>query len=323
MKTAVVVRYGGIGDMFQASSILPGLKDLGYRIVVNTTPAGKDVLLHDPHVDDWIIQEPGEIPTERLGDHWANIASRCDRFINLSETVEGALYSVPRRPQHYWPKEARHLTMNVDAIALTHAVAGVPLPPRYRFYATDSERKWARGTRSAMGKGRVVLWVLSGSSVHKSWPYMDRIIARAMLLLPDVKIVLVGEDLAKLLEAGWENEPRVIRKCGEWSVRKTLSFAKEADLLIGPETGILYGMGLERIPKIVFLSHSSVGNLYLGWKNCTALLPQGCPCYPCHQLHYGFEFCRRDPVTGAALCQARIDPENVWKALLEALGGGK
>lgn len=323
MKTAVVVRYGGIGDMFQASSVLPGLKAQGFRVVVNTTPEGKEVIRHDPHVDDWIIQERGAVPQEQLGEFWKKMSDRCDRFINLSESVEGTLYPIPGRPAYYWPHEARRLWLgSIDIIELTHAIAGVPYRPSYRFYRTRDEARRAQKCRRKL-RGRVILWVLSGSSVHKSWPYLDQIIARIMLRLPDVKVVLTGEPDCVLLEQGWEREIRVIRKSGKWTIRDTLSFAPEADLIIGPETGILYGMGLMPVPKIVTLSHSSIGNLYRHWTNCTTLIPDGCPCYPCHQLHYGFDFCRRDDETGVALCQARISAEDMWQAILRALGERK
>jgi ADP-heptose:LPS heptosyltransferase len=314
MKTAVVVRYGGIGDMFQASSVLPGLKAQGYRVVMNTTPSGQEVLKHDPHIDDWIIQQPGEVAREKLSDHWRYISERCDKFINLSETVEGVLYPTVERAAFYWPKDARHFLCDIDQVHLTHLVAGVPPGPCYRFYATPKEQKWAFKIRKRMG-GKVILWVLSGSSVHKVWPYLDQCIARIMLRLPDVKVVLVGEELAQILEMDWKNEPRVIGKCGKWSVRKTLAFAHEADLVIGPETGVLYGMGLQKVPKIVTLSHSSMENLYNHWRNVVALMPEACECYPCHRLHNSFDFCHRDEETGVALCQAKISLDAMWDAI--------
>jgi hypothetical protein len=69
------------------------------------------------------------------------------------------------------------------------------------------------------------------------------------------------------------------------------------------------------VPKIVTLSHSSVENLTKHWKNCTNLTPKATPCYPCHQLHYGSEFCPRDEGTGVAKCQADISADVMWAAM--------
>jgi len=171
-------------------------------------------------------------------------------------------------------------------------------------------------------KGPIIMWVLSGSSVHKAWPYMDKIIARILLTWPDATIVLTGDPLSKILEAGWENESRVLKTCGEWNARKSLSFAQVCDMVIGPETGIMNAVGLMDMPKIITLSHSSVENLSKHWVKTTALEPRGCDCWPCHQLNHSFTQCPRDEKTGVAVCQAKISPESMWAAIKEHQSSG-
>lgn len=198
-----------------------------------------------------------------------------------------------------------------------HTIAELPYEPAQRFYPTDDERAWARKERNKIG-GRIILWSLSGSAVHKTWPYLDAVIARLMLRDKDTKVVLTGDHLCQVLEAGWETESRVVRKSGVWTIRETLAFAQVADVVVGPETGVLNAVGFESVPKVITLSHSSIENLTRDWVNCTNLVPTTA-CYPCHQLHYSFEHCYRDDETGVAACQASISADEMYSAIIDSL----
>jgi len=90
-KTACVVRYGGFGDMIMAASLFPILKELGYQVVVNTTERGADLLKSDPHIDLILKQNTDQVPNHELTEYWAMMAGWFDKFINLSESVEGRL----------------------------------------------------------------------------------------------------------------------------------------------------------------------------------------------------------------------------------------
>lgn len=318
-KTAIVIRYGAFGDMIQASTVLPGLKEQGYHVIVNTTAKGEEILRHDPHVDEFIIQDTNQVPNSELGPYWDRLKERCDKFINLSESVEGSLLALPGRCQRDWPHEARHAYMDHNYLEVTHGIAGVPFPARATFYPSDDEIEWAQAERRRIGGSIVVMFALAGSSGHKTWPYLDTILARMMLTYKDSRVVLVGDALCQLLEIGWENEARVVKKSGVWSIRETLAFAKVCDLVIGPETGVLNAVGLEDIPKVIMLSHSSVENLTKHWKNCISLVPRATKCYPCHMMHYSFKDCPRDSATGTAKCQADIPPDLAWEAMLKFL----
>lgn len=314
-KTCAVVRLGAFGDMIQASSILPALKEQGYHVTVYTATRGYDVVKHDPHIDAFVLQDPDQVPIHELGEFWKWLKGRYTRFINLSESVEGSLLAVPGTAAHGWPHELRHALMNVNYLEMAHGVAGVPFPPRQKFYPTDVEAAWARKERQKMGGAPVILWTLSGSSIHKAWPYLDQTVARTLLEWPNARVVLVGDELSKTLEQGWEAEPRVLRRSGEWTIRQTLAFIEQADLLVGPETGVMNAAGLHPVKKVVTLSHSSEENLTKHWKNCVALTPKNTACYPCHQMHYSSEFCPRDEKEGVAKCQADISVDAMWEAM--------
>ena len=140
-----------------------------------------------------------------------------------------------------------------------------------------------------------------------------------MLSYRDTHVVMVGDDYCKILEVGWEKEPRVHLQSGEWSIRQSMAFAEVADLIIGCETGLLNAAGSLSVPKIVTLSHSSEEMLTKHWKNVTALRqPEGVGCnkQPCRQLHRNWLHCPRHEETGTALCQYHIDVEMMWSAIV-------
>ena len=325
-KSVCVQRYGGFGDMMQMSSILPGLKDQGYIVTLNTDPQGFDVVKNDPNIDEVFLQETGQVENTELGQYWEKLSDCFDKFVMLSESVEGSLLAIPERRPAAWHPDFRRMVMgNVDYLEATHAIAEVPLPPKVRFYSTPEEKTWANGFRKSLGKDTfVILWALSGSSVHKTWPYLDMIIARLMETFPNVKVITCGDELSTVLEQGWENEPRVVTKSGEWSIRKTLTFAERCDLVIGPETGVLNAVSMLSVPKFLMLSHSGLNNIGRNWKNLTLFTPDMTPCYPCHILHRGFDLCCRDEITGTAMCCANISVEKVWTKMFELIkGSGK
>lgn len=324
-KTCAVVRYGGFGDMVQTSSILPHLKDQGYHITMFTTPRGHNIVKHDPHIDEFFIQDKDQVPNEEIVPFWDAWKPKFDKWINLSESVEGTFLAMKGRTLWEWPDHARHAWTNRNYLEYVHIIAGVPQKYKTKFYPTRKEILWAEKRYKKIGK--CILWVLDGSSVHKHWPWMDNAIAR-ILLNSDYKIITVGNKLSAMLEMGWENEPRVITKSGKWDIRKTLTFAQTCDMVVGPETGVLNAVGLMGVPKIVFLSHSSEENLTKHWKNCYPLIPEGCQCYPCHKMIHGWDDCKRSttetPMGDKTLliegadCQVKIDPAQFGNAFNEA-----
>lgn len=317
-RTCLLIRYGAFGDMLQAASVFPLLKEEGYHLTVNVCTRGYGVVKHDPNVDAWIVQDDDEVPNEKLSEYWQELGKDFDRVINLSECTEGTLLLVPGRRTFVLPKPARHAICDVNYQEFIHMMAGVDMHFQGVFHATKTEKKKAASRRRGMGPGPVILWALAGSSVHKTYPFTDAVVAK-LLKTTAAKVVFVGDELCQILEVGWENEKRVICKSGKWSIRETLAFVNEADIIVGPETGVLNAAANLPVPKVVLLSHSTEENLSKHWQNATAIVPDSlsAPCYPCHRLHYTREFCPIDEPTNAALCAASIDPERVFQAISE------
>ncbi len=330
-KTAAVVRYGAFGDLMQASSVLAGLKKQGYHVTLFSSPPGSDVIRHDPNIDVHFLQDKDQVPNPALGEYWGYWKKRFDKWVNLSESVEGTFLALPGRVQHEWPPALRHRHMNVNYLQHMHELAGVPDEIAMRFYATKEEKAWARAEREKMGK-TLVLWQLAGSSrMHKTYPYLDEIVARLMITYPDVEVVLTGGPECRMLEDGWHEEKRVHCTSGLWTIRQTLAFLEEADVIVGAETGVMNAAALLPQPKIVFLSHSTRNNLTRDWRNTVALSAPRTSCPgrgeneapACHMMHYTFEFCRKGEEKGVAACMEEIHPAMVWEALQNAIRSGK
>ena len=321
-KTCAVVRYGAWGDGIQTSSVFPGLKEQGYHVTLYTTPRCYEVLKHEPLIDRVVLQDTEQVPNLWLGDFWAHLKTKYDKFINLSESVEAQFLAMPDRIPYQWPQEARHKLMNHNYGEMLHQIAMVPYKgkPESRFYAMEDERAWAIAQKREFGAAPLIMWVLSGSAIHKVYPHIDTVIARVMLTYPEAKIITVGDERCrKMLEQPWEKEPRIIRRSGVLDIRQTMAMAQQCDLVIGPETGVMSAVAMESMAKIVMLSHSSNENLTRDWINTFALFSFKTPCQPCHKLVYNWSQCNRDEETGTSQCMADIPPDGVWHALKAAL----
>jgi ADP-heptose:LPS heptosyltransferase len=327
-KSVCVVRHGGFGDQIQAASLFPELKRQGFHLTVLTDQKGRDILEHDPHVDEWFMIDRGQVPPGELVWFWKVTALHFDRFVNLNESVEGTFLAMPGRVQHSWPHEVRHARLNVNYAEHAAAIAQIPFKPEGRFYASAEETKWVADElariKADMNKDVpmlgvdqpvfVILWTLSGSSPHKATPNQDIVISEILQRLTRAVIVTVGDVACKILEAGWEEAARIVRRSGEWSIRQTLAFAQACDLVIGPETGVLSSVAYLPLRKVVMLSHSSIENLTKHWI-ATDSIPGVAHCYPCHQLHYTAEFCPQDPETHMAMCQRGVRPEAIYEPI--------
>lgn len=321
-KTCAILRYGAYGDVLQTSSILPGLKEQGFHVTWYCSERGYEVIKNDPRVDEFVVQGDNQVPADELVHLTAYLTRKYDRVVNLCESVEGSLLPSPRHAPFYWHKMARHLLCDHNYVEMQHIMAGVSFDgnPEIKFYPTEEEAKWAREQREKC-PGPVVVWALSGSSVHKIWPYVDTVVARIRLAVPNAVIVLTGGPGDAELAYPWRKDPNVWCKAGIWSIRQSMAFAQVADLVVGPETGMVNAVSMEQFPsKILFLSHSSVKNLCRDWKSTIAFAAEGAHCYPCHQLHtQGFDYCTRHE-DGGALCAVMITPDAVWKAVKHVLG---
>lgn len=314
-KICAVMKLGAHGDALWASSVFPHLREQGFHVVLYTQDTGEEVLRHDPNIDR-LIKFESRVPMAELGELFAWLEVKYKHARILVEAVEGTLLPSPRKIQYHFPAAMRHKLMNFNYLEMHHLVAKVPLEPRVRFYPSAEEMYWANGLRASL-QPHVVVLVPNGSSCSKSWPYAGEL-AKRLLEREDVTVVMLGDER----NCTFEPHPRLMKIGLEWDVRRAMTFAQLASVVVGQETGLLNAVSHEKdVHKIVLLSHSSVENLTRDWPNTASIreLPEcGLP-GACHRLHYNWEHCNKDEATNAAKCQAMISVNAVLQRILEAL----
>lgn len=329
-KRALVIRYGGIGDMIQTASIFPELQKQGYHVTLNCRAETACVLERDPHINEWMVQATDFVPNQALAPYWQEISQRYDKVVNLCESIEGALLLLADRLQSKYPAALRRKMIGgVNYLERTHDIADVPHNYAPKFYYATEERSWA--LQEARCGGPVILWAISGSSPHKVWPWTHIVISWLLQRTPAHIFITADPGIGKQLQDAILEElqksgadlSRVHGVAGKWTIRQTLTFAIFADCVVGPETGVMNAVCTNAVPKVIYLSHSSETNLTRDWVNTRVLTPEAdrAPCYPCHQLHPDWSTCHQDEATNAALCAAGISPDRVFRAIALAIGG--
>ena len=293
-KRACICRYGALGDMVMITPLIKALHDDGYEVTMNITPYAAPVLDHNPYVSNVIFQEREAIPNKDLGPYWKEWAEEYDRYINLSESIEGKLLKVEGRRDYFTSQEYREATCGgVNYYDQTMRLGRYPdrIGTRGELFFSPAERKEAEAFRKEH-KGKFIIgWGMNGSSHHKMYPLMPPVLDEWLVTRTDVVVVCLGGPEAIRHEF---DHPQVVRTAGQWSLRRSIAFiALVADAVIGPESMVMNVAACYDKPKIVFLSHSDTDNLTKYWTNTVVLTPDRAiaPCYPCHQLHYTLESC--------------------------------
>lgn len=291
---ACIVRYGALGDMVMITPLIRQLAEDGYEVTMNITPYAAPVIENNPFVHNLILQEREAIPNRDLGKYWDEWKGDYDKYINLSESIEGRLLKVENRPDFYTTQEWRNKTCgSVNYYDWTMKLGGYPERTgcRGELFFTPQEIRDAKLARKDFGSTFVIAWSINGSSHHKIYPLLQPVAYRFLESHPNALIVLIGGEEAKQYEF---DHPQVMKASGVWPLRKTLAFlAMVADVVVGPESMALNVAACYDVPKVTFLSHSTHENLCKYWTNDFCLAPNIAiaPCYPCHQLHYSMESC--------------------------------
>lgn len=332
-RRLLVVRYGGYGDAFIAMSPLKHLKAQGWHITVMTTPKLYEVLKANPYIDAFRLQDDGQIANGRmLMLHIDRLRERYGRIL-IASWEDGLL---PDGDTIAWQhsQAVRDRLFNVNYLERMHEIAGVPAEDfDCRFYGDPSE------AQLPPYDGPTIAWAIAGTGPHKFWPYIGQAVVR-LLHQTNARIVLLGPPAHReaqqiIMEAAvsyYGPTRRLIGSCGATDMRGACAVALGADVVVGPETGILNAVATLPNRKVVFLSHSTPENLTKHWRNVTALIPDT-PDYPDHRLHneriYGKSGIRSpmdlriDPDSGFPEIATRIRVETVVKAIMEALHGNE
>ena len=313
-KTACIVRYGAFGDAVFITPVIRALKRDGYHVTLNCTEKTYDVLKHDPNIDNFHVQKTGDVPVEKLQEYWAEQAKKYDRYINLSGSIEGQLLVHPGQPEYGWSKAALHEKCNFNYMDHTMKVAGYPdlkgeLPS---LHFKKQEEDWALQIREEHKGKFLVLCSLTGSSIHKTYPWMSDVLHALVNGAPEAVVILVGEGGCKGIV---EPHERIYDRCGDFGIRKSFILTKVVDLVISTETSVAVAASCFSTPKVVLLSHASEENLTKYWINCYPVYESKVRCYPCHKLHYDKASCPLDSTLQLPVCAVLLDPKKVLEPI--------
>jgi len=329
---AAIVRFGGIGDNLIAVSPAAQLKKKGLKVEVITSDPAWSVFEHNPHIDKLSVKSKREISTNDMLTwqqwHWGR-ADEYDVFVNGSHSIENLHAFVPANTPFYYPDAVRRRLANKSYVEFMHDLAGVPYEFGPLFHASKREHERARRTKLSMGP-LVIGWCISGTRLDKIYPFSPMVIARLIREL-GVAVVMFGgmgrnfED-AKAIMDHVERQNGTHRglhlalsKSDEdqnWPIRRTLTQALHCDIVIGPDTGVKWGVAFEQIPKICLLGHASAENITKHWINTVTLHADQArvDCYPCHRLHDKPDTCRPNKEGLAAACMSDISAEQILTA---------
>jgi ADP-heptose:LPS heptosyltransferase len=331
---------GGIGDNLMASSVLPLLAEKYHVEMMAQSPQHVTFLNH-PSISKLTVREPGDLPQ---GDQWqawfAHRGREYERWINLSHSCETSLALLPGQTAFYWPASWRRAHCGINYLEFIHDIAEVRHDFAPRFYPTPAETDHAKRTldtiRSAGGVRHVVGISLSGSRLDKIWPYMPMLIVKLIRELRVAVVMFGSETESKIAEhvqdfvaeyngsyGGMHAAISPDKDKPSWPIRRSLATLQQCDLVIGPDTGLMWGVAMEAMPKIMLLSHASPENITKHWINTRTMHADRVrvDCWPCHQLHDTVATCRKAANAEAAACIADITHEAVFHAARAALKG--
>jgi ADP-heptose:LPS heptosyltransferase len=307
-KKLCIIRYGAWGDAIMLSTVFPEFKKEGWHITLNCTEKAFDICQSDPNIDAYLVQASNEIKVEDLDEYWKKLETKFDKVVNFTGSIETSLLKSPLQSEYNWSKEKRHKVCNYNYYDQTLKWAGFPkiTGKTGTVYFSKHEERWFKKFWKRHAKGKfLVIWALTGSSIHKIYPYADSVVQAIVKGIPEAIVVLVGEQNCK----GIINpHKRIIDKCGDIDIRLSMILAKHADLVVSPETSVLVGSGCFDTPKVAILSHASEENLTKYYRNCYPVY-ENVHCYPCHKLHYNKDTCSLEKETQLPVCMALLHPK--------------
>ena len=352
----LLVRYGAWGDSIIITPLIRFLKSQGHEIFLHTSETGMKVLAGNPHIDKVIPYVSNSVPDDKLVAYWEKLAKdyRCDKIINMCESIERAISFHPIDPVYNYTKEERRKRGNKNFYEYAFEHAGFPLffdfgrgvqprgskvfwqhcdsktiqQLRPELFFTEMEEEKMQKFFAGLKDKIVILWGLSGSGLNKTYPYTDFVIGDVLRSYPNAVVITVGDELCQALEI-MEDE-RVIRKSGRWSMREASLACKYADIVVAPDTGLLHAAGCFDTPKIGLIGSNTIENITKHFKNDFSLEanPDAVPCAPCFRLIYSASTqCPIEESVHLPKCMAiGIDPKLVLEridAIIQDFAGHK
>jgi ADP-heptose:LPS heptosyltransferase len=304
MKKALISRYGAYGDIIHMSHLPHLLKDQGYDIVdVETNYKGSQLLSYNPHIDNLFYFEPTnyiELYKDpfMLNKHWEIISQGYDKFVNLYESLEGALIASETSNVYYMHPRNRQKYAETNYYDQSTIVAGYPeLVGQYRgeVYYTDEEERIAREYMSR--RKNPIIVNLNGTTLNKRMAFAPELIARLLVEFPDSELLLTGDRNSDNLNIPESDRIKFLKKIMPF--RQVVLMAKYARVVVSMESGFGVAANMWETPTVQMMTAASLINHPNGCKNDFSLQSPA-RCSPCTKAQYKFIGCPRKD--GYPLC---------------------
>lgn len=342
MKTAYLVRYGAFGDMINFSAVLPALRELGYRVTVETNWKGVQILSENPHIAELIGFEPWQrCKTAKEVNEWVqrldDTARRVDLYVNFSQSLEGALIEPETKPSYLWPlwlrREKNAQTNYYDqTMRWCGLTAQKYMGRRGEIWFSCDEHRHVLRQLAPYKDRHVTVWALRGSMHQKAVaPLAPKIVNAWLDRHPEAAVITTGDEFCHQFEWDYPNgetirpdaglgdgTARLIHKSGRWPFRQAVNTARYANLVVTPETGLGIAAGAMGVPKIMMLTAASLKNI-VGNDIHDYSVQSDAWCSPCTRAIYNTDHCDVDAETGLPIC-VNFSADTILERMEQAYG---
>ncbi len=317
----LIFRSGAYGDVLISTPLVRYLASQGHELTYVTSKRGMEILKGNPHIKN-LIQHKEETPLDKLAEQIEYLQKKykCERVIDLSESIEVALSLHPRGTHYTLPKQEKLKRFNRNFYEYTfehcnESWEGQSLVPELFF---DDKEIQEAGNYLKEGCYNILLG-LAGSGNNKAWPYGQDFTYKLIDTYPDVHIITTGDEKCRLIEP--EREGRITNLCGKASMRTSMALTGLVDLVIAPDTGIIHAAGCYDTPKICLLGHNTIECITKHFVNDYSIEAdqEKAPCAPCLFLIYNMKLqCPLSLKTGGSICMSEgMSLERVFKRFQE------
>lgn len=297
-KKLLLIGYRAWGDWLYASPIIPILTEM-YDVYLETNVKGWLLFHDDTRFKQIAVYREFEKHTrdkyeEMFAKRWAEIREtiKPDLEINLNGTCEVKCIGEVFQEEFFWPVGERRAYYGAhgfyDAV---FERAGLVKPDPINLQGImfhEDQEEHVQAWRNKFKENFVVVIPIAGSTAQKIFHNFKELVNAILAKYESAVIYLAGDETC---EQYVPDHPRVKSMCGSRvDFKQAVHMMKYADMVIGPETGLLVAAGMFGTPKVILATTSSVWQMTQYQKNDFSLQAP-IHCSPCHRAIYFTEDC--------------------------------
>jgi len=291
----LLIGYRAYGDWIYT---LPAINELlkVYDIHLEINIKGHELFHGDPRFTGITVCEFERYPEDQIERLIKERQERLiadlkpDRVLNINGTLEVQCIAERFQDEFHLPViERQRIFGGRNFYEAVFERCGLPIPETMELeglYFTPEQLEWADRWRERHKDQFVVIVPFAGSRCHKVYHEMPRLTREILERHPDAFIYLAGD--AGLTKATWKHE-RIRHTCNT-PIKQVILMTKQADMVIGGETGLMVAAGMWGTPKVMLCTASSIFQTTKYHKNDFSMQAK-IGCSPCHRAIHTAEDC--------------------------------